>query len=270
MSIPLRSSIILLTLLSISAAARGQTDDDSQDESFMDDVRFVAGASFGYTGYAFPAKLDHDLGFPSGGLTLAATRNRWQLGLTGSFSLKDADVSEEEDVGEASRYDYDLTLGYQINSNWSAFVGYKSGETEITYISREDLDEGNPISLTERYTQDGPYVGGAYSWQFENAGRLTVSLAYAMLDATDEFRANTDDDEPDDEPDFDDLTGRVKGDTTGLSYGLTWTMPLSGDLLFQTRFKMNDYQQDITFEGNRYDNIDETYVSLLVGLAYVF
>ena len=47
-------------------------------------------------------------------------------------------------------------------------------------------------------------------------------------------------------------------------------MPLSGNLLFQARFKMNDYQQDITFEGNEYNDIDETYTSLLVGLAYVF
>jgi len=254
----------------VSANTHSQSDDNSQGESFMDDVRIVTGASLGYTDYSFPAKLDHDLGFPSGGLTVAATRNRWQLALNGSFSLKDADVSEEEDVGDASRQDIDLTLGYQINQSWSAFVGYKSGETKIEYMSREDEDEGIAVSLNESYKEVGPYVGGAYSWQFEKAGRLTVSLAYAMLDATDEFRANTDDDEPGEDPEFDDLTGRVTGDTTGFSYGLTWTMPLSGNLLFQTRFKMNDYQQDITFEGDRYDDIDETFVSLLVGLAYVF
>jgi len=40
--------------------------------------------------------------------------------------------------------------------------------------------------------------------------------------------------------------------------------------LFQTKFKINDYQQDIKFEGNNYKNIDETYTSLMVGLAYVF
>ena len=259
-------SFVVLMCVSVSAQAQ----DDSQAEPFMEDVRFIVGASAGYTNYDFPAKLDHDLGFPSGGLTLAATRNRWQLALNGSFSLSDADVSEEEDVGQASRQDIDLTLGYQFNQNWSAFVGYKTGETKIDYISREDEDEGIFDTLQESYEQDGPYVGAAYSWQFENAGRLTVSLAYAFLNATNEFRANTDDDEDEEDPEFDDLTGRVTGDTNGFSYGVSWTMPLSGNLLFQTRFKMNDYQQDITFEGNEFNNIDETFVSLLVGVAYVF
>jgi len=255
--------MIFVILLSVSFTAHGQ--------SFMDDVRIVTGASFGYTDWDFPAKLDHDLGFPSGGLTLAATRNRWQLSFNGTWSLQDADVSEEEDIGDASRQDIDLTLGYQINSKWSAFAGYKSGETRIDYISREDEDEGIFNPLSESYKQEGPYVGGAYSWQFENAGRLTVSLAYAFLDATNEFRANTDDDdETEEDPEFDDLTGRVTGDTDGFSYGVTWTMPLSGNLLFQSRFKYNDYQQDITFEGNDYNGIDESYLSLMVGLAYVF
>ena len=266
MRAPLQASITLLALITASSSAHGQ----SQGDSFMEDVRIVAGASLGYTDYDFPAKLDHDLGFPTGGLALVATKNRWQLALNGAWSLQDADVSEEEDVGDASREDIDLTLGYQINSNWSAFVGYKTGETNIDYQSREDEDEGGRAILSESYEQDGPYVGGAYTWRFENAGSLTVSLAYAFLDATNEFRANTDDEEDIEDPEFDDLTGRVTGDTDGFSYGLTWTMPLSGNLLFQTRFKMNDYQQDITFEGNTFDNIDETYYSLMVGLAYVF
>ena len=261
MRLSLRLAMIIFTLLPLSVAA--------QDGSIMDDVRIVVGASVGYTDYDFPAKLDHDLGFPTGGLALAATANRWQLAVNGAWSLDDADVSEEEDVGEASRQDIDLTLGYQINTNWSAFAGYKTGETKIDYISRQDEDDGNLNILSESYEQDGPYVGGAYTWRFENAGSLTVSLAYAFLDATNEFRANTDDEEEED-PEFDDLTGRVTGDTNGFSYGVTWTMPLSGNLLFQTRFKLNDYQQDITFEGQEFNGIDESFYSLMVGLAYVF
>ena len=51
---------------------------------------------------------------------------------------------------------------------------------------------------------------------------------------------------------------------------LAWTMPLSSRLLFQTRFKVNDYKQDIRFEGETFNNIDETLSSLHVGLSYVF
>lgn len=96
-------------------------------------------------------------------------------------------------------------------------------------------------------------------------------MAYASLDATNNFTANTDEEEEEGElTEFDDLIGRVMGETKGFSYGLSWTMPLSSNLLFQTRFKINDYQQDIIVEGQRFKDIDETFATLHVGLAYVF
>lgn len=236
------------------------------------DLRFIVGAAAGYTVLSFPAKLDQDLGFVSANFLAGATYGAWQISLNGTFSLEDADISEEEDVGEASREDIDFTLGYQINRHWSVFGGYKRGETEMDFVSREAADDGVFNRVSESYEQEGPYLGGSFSWDFETAGRLTVAIAYADLDATNTFRANTDDDEEDDDeaPEFDDLTGRVRGDTTGLSYGVTWTMPLSTRLLFQARLKVNDYRQDIRFEGKRFKDIDETLSSLHIGLAYVF
>jgi hypothetical protein len=236
------------------------------------DLRFIVGAAAGYTVLSFPAKLDQDLGFVSANLFAGATWKGWQLSLNGTFSVEDADISEEEDVGEASREDIDFTLGYQINRNWSVFGGYKRGETEMNFVSREAEDDGVFNRVKESYEQEGPYIGGSFSWDFETAGRLTFAVAYADLDATNTFRANTDDDDEDDDepPEFDDLTGRVKGDTTGFSYGVTWTMPLSPQLLFQARLKVNDYQQDVRFEGERFKDIDETLSSLHLGLAYVF
>ena len=236
------------------------------------ELRFIVGASAGYTVLSFPAKLDQDLGFVSANLLGGATYGNWQLSLNTAFSLEDADISEEEDVGKASREDIDLTLGYQINRNWSIFGGYKRGETKMDFTAREADDDGVINRVSERYEQEGPYLGASFAWDFETAGRLSVSLAYAELDATNHFGANTDDDDDDEEeaPEFDDLTGRVKGDTTGFSYGVTWTMPLSTQLLFQARLKVNDYKQDVRFEGETYRDIDETLSSLHLGLAYVF
>jgi hypothetical protein len=62
-------------------------------------------------------------------------------------------------------------------------------------------------------------------------------------------------DEEEELTEFDDLSGQVKGDTKGFSYGLSWTMPLSSNLLFQTRFKINAYQQAIVVDGERFENI---------------
>jgi hypothetical protein len=254
----------------------------------FDNMRVVTGLSLGYSDFSFPEKLDHDISFPSANIPIAVTMSNWQLSLNASSTLADADIAEEEDTGKASRKDLDLTLGYRVTKNWSLFAGFKYGKTEMTFIPRdfdEEIDEEkdedgdedesetpDTVALThESYTQKGPFIGASYSWQFEKAGSLSVSVAYASLDATNNFAANTDEEEEEEElTEFDDLTGRVKGDTKGFSYGLSWTMPLSSNLLFQTRFKINDYQQDIVVDGERFEDIDETFTTLHVGLAYVF
>ena len=234
------------------------------------DARFIAGASLGYANLSFAQKLDQDVNFPSMNLTVAGAWKRWQLTLNSTFSLQDAGISEEEDTGVASRDDLDLTLGYQFGDHWSLFAGYKDGSTDILFISREESDGGPSGRVSERYQQSGPYAGASYAWSFEKAGRLSISLAYAKLNAKNLFGINTDIEEMEEALEFDDIGGQVTGDTEGFSYGISWTMPLSGNLLFQTRFKVNDYQQDITAQGQEFKNIDESLTSLLVGLAYVF
>jgi hypothetical protein len=244
----------------------------------------VTGLSLGYSDFSFPEKLDHKISFPSTNIPIGLSMGNWQVSLNTSITLADADIAEEEDIGEASRKDLDLTLGYRVTKNWSIFAGYKYGKTEMRFVPRdfggeleEDEDDAEEQEFNalepseESYSQKGPFIGASYSWLFEKAGRLSLSVAYASLNATNNFAANTDEEEEDDElTEFDDLTGQVKGDTKGFSYGLSWTMPLSSNLLFQTRFKINDYQQDIVLDGVRFEDIDETFTTLHVGLAYVF
>jgi hypothetical protein len=276
MPIKTTHAILCLPLLLSSHIAIAQ-------EGF-DNIRVVTGLSLGYSDFSFPEKLDHNISFPSATIPIALTMNNWQLSLNASSTLADAEIAEEEDIGKASRKDLDLTLGYRVTKNWSLFAGFKYGKTEMSFVPRdfdEEIDEDEGIrgedeagseELTdESYSQKGPFIGASYSWQFEKAGSLNISLAYAFLDATNNFSANTDDEEEEEElTEFDDLSGQVKGDTKGFSYGLSWTMPLSSSLLFQTRFKINAYQQDIVVDGERFENIDETFTTLHVGLAYVF
>jgi hypothetical protein len=274
MSIKTTRAILCLPLLLTSHTAIAQ-------EGF-DNIRVVTGLSLGYSDFSFPEKLDHDISFPSANIPIAVTMGNWQLALNASSTLANANIAEEEDIGEASRKDLDLTLGFRVTKNWSLFAGFKYGKTEMSFVPRDfdeeidedeeggEEDEAVTLELTdESYSQKGPFIGASYSWQFEKAGSLSVSLAYASLDATNNFSANTDEEE-EELAEFDDLTGQVKGETKGFSYGLSWTMPLSSNLLFQTRFKINDYQQDIVVDGERFENIDETFTTLHVGLAYVF
>lgn len=241
-------------------------------QNAFDNARVVTGLSLGYSDFSFPEKLDHDISFPSVSIPIGITVDNWQLSVNTNATLRDADISEEEDVGKASRKDVDITLGYRLNKSWSVFSGYKYGKTKMQFTPRDSEDEDDAILATaESYLQEGPFLGASYSWQFEKAGKLSLSVAYAYLNATNNFSANTDEDEGDDEArEFDDLTGQVKGDTKGFSYGVSWTMPLSSNLLFQTRLKINSYQQDIEVDGERFNDIDETFTTLHVGVAYVF
>ena len=241
----------------------------------FDNVRFVTGLSLGYSNFSFPEKLDQEINFPSLNVPLTLATEKWQVSANLQTTLSDADISEEEDVGKASRDDIDLTIGYRISNNWTLFGGYRYGDTSIEFTPRDADSEDGLLAITnETYEQKGPFIGISYSWRFERAGILSFTTAYALLDAKNDFSANIDDDEEegelDEEIEFDDITGRVTGDTQGFSYSVSWTMPVSSNLVFQTRFKVNDYQQDILFNNMQFDGIDERFTSLHVGLAYVF
>jgi hypothetical protein len=253
---------ILFTLPVLSTPAKS--------DELLKDVKFITGVSLGESVTKFEERLDQDISLTMVNLTLAMAVSNWQLSLNGGKNVGDATISEEEEIGSASRYDLDLTLGYKISKKWIVFTGYKNGGTKLTFVPRdveemEDLEE-----IRGEYKQKGVYFGGSYSMNFENAGRLSLSIAYANFDGINQFQANVDEEEEEEEIEFDDLTGRVKGDVTGFSYGLTWSMPLSSSLIFQAKIKVNRYQQDIKFKGNTFTDIDDNYRSLQVGLAHVF
>lgn len=253
----LYSAMLLALICSNSAIAQSK-------------VNWIGGLSLGYSQFEFEEKLDHQVSFPMANLMLAATYDQWQFSVNGGFSLADADVSEEEEFGDASRSDIDYTIGRKLSDSWSVFMGYKTGETKVTFVDREADDEGSREETNERYKSDGPYFGVSHSWKFEKAGSLNLSIAYAFLNADNDFAANVDDDEEMDDIEFDDVGGRTKGDLEGLSYALTWTMPISAQLLFQSKFKVNDYKMDIDVDGQSFENINQDFSSLQVGLAYVF
>lgn len=89
----------------------------------------MTGLSLGYSDFSFPEKLDHKISFPSANIPIALTMGQWQILLNASSSLENAEIAEEEDIGEASRNDLDLTLGFRLTKNWSLFTGYKYGKT---------------------------------------------------------------------------------------------------------------------------------------------
>lgn len=242
-------------------AGLAQADNDAEIRSF-------AGLEMGFGTFAFEQKIDKEVVFPVANLTAGLAYERFNVAVNVSGSMSDADVSEEDFTGDASRRDYDFTAGYQLHDNISVFAGYKSGKTDLDVVGR---DEDEPFSGSEYYEQSGPFVGVNFGWRPTDTGKLDISLAYADLDTENRFFADNDGlDDDEEEFEFDDINGRNSGSSDGYSFSVSWTMPLTGNLLFRSKFRYNSYEQDIRVAGQTFSGIEEESSMLLVGVLGVF
>lgn len=230
------------------------------------EIHTFTGLEMGYGTFSFEQKLDQTVVFPVANLTGGLAYRRFNAALNVSGSLQGAEVSEEDFTGSAERKDYDLTLGYQANDYLSAFIGYKSGETDLDRQSRAD----NPVASREYYRQAGPFAGINIGHSFEYAGKLDFSIAYALLDADNLFAQDGDGVEEGETREFDDIDGESSGSSSGYSLNLGWTMPLGGNLLFRSKLKHNRYEQDIRFDGQDFNGIRENSNMLILGVIGVF
>lgn len=244
-------------------------------ESANSTLHKFAGIEMGYGTFSFAEKLDHKLVFPVANITAGLAYKRYSFILNASGSISDANVSEQEQYGSASRKDYDFTIGYQINKIFNVFIGLKEGQTKTTLINR---DPAMPFGGgNEFYKQSGPYLGANINWAVEGAGKLAFTLSYADLHSDNLFLEDGDGPDAGQPFEFDDASGRVAGKTNGYSYSLNWTMPMKGNLIFRTRLRINQYKQDISYNDTKYGygdiefkNISESSTMLLVGVTGIF
>lgn len=234
---PSATALALLAPALLSAAARA---DDPQ-------LYRLIGAGLGSTRLAFDEKLDADVSFPTYQLFGSIGYGRAYASLTWADSLADENVSEEDEIGEASRQDLDLTIGYRMSEAWTLFLGYKDGETELDLRVRDTR-----LRQHEYYREDGLYGGVTYSVDLRRAGTLNFSLAYVRFDSDLKFTEGADEDDDDDAAEaleFDDLEGRASGTSDGFSAGISWVMPLAEDLAFRLQYKVNEYHLDVSSGG---------------------
>jgi hypothetical protein len=184
-------------------------------------------------------------------------------------TISDENVSEEDETGDVSRKDFDLTLGYRISDSWTGFVGYKDGETSLDLRVR-DTD----VSQDEYYREDGFFAGLTYSHPIRNAGTLNFTAAYILFDSDLKFTEGFEDDEEeedeeDEELEFDDLEGKYSGDATGYSIGVSWVIPVGTNFAFRAQYKLNQYDLEVKAEGKRFEP-EQRLVYFDVGLVYLF
>jgi len=230
-------------------------------------------------------RTDYDVSLMEIGFTVGAVWSDFSLILNHSTNLseedEDIDISlnsvKSSTKASFDREDTTITLGWSIMDGVSVFTGYKYGETTT---------DGDGVNFKETFEEDGPFVGASYSIPFE-AGNLTFSAAYASMDG--DFKSNQE---------IEILTGLVnitqnslkyKGDTTGLSFGASWSGELTDNMIYTVSLKHQKYDFDSKAQVTRtveYDPLlgfttdiltgsakvknEETMTSFGVGISYIF
>lgn len=163
-----------------------------------------------------------------------------------------------------ARQDYSLTAGYNVWNALNLFAGYLTGETELTPapfcanpFNLNDADESEPCTRSNRaffqyhlgqgqyrqvYKESGPFVGGSYTFRYNDIGALSFSLAYASMSG--KYSDNASDPEEGFGGSF--VAFNYEGDTTGTSLSATWT----GSLGESTAYYVDLRRQAYTMNGN--------------------
>jgi hypothetical protein len=170
-------------------------------------------------------------------------------------------------VMQLSRNDLLLTFGVRLTRTISLFTGWLDGvDNVLIQGSRRDWDPGLGVYVYNyfvqeiKYSESGPFGGFSLSFPAGNKGTLGLSVAYASMNGQiEEYRNITN---------MGDRYEKNDVDVTGLSYGLTWTGPLTGSLAYRAGVKATRYTGEQA--GGNSQDIIERYTSFFLGISNYF
>jgi hypothetical protein len=212
------------------------------------------------------SELETSLVTISPGLTWAY--GRFYTSVSFDKSIDAANVTQISDAQPSSitmsRSDITATLGFRVTDYLSIFAGWLKGDTAAHIVGYRSapFPPGNVFFTQDiSYIEHGPFAGFAISHAFGDKGSLSFAAAYASLSAdfTETVNYATDP-----------MTIRYTPASTeskGLSYGLTWTGPLTGNLNYRLGAKLTRYDgEDIPNS----EAIDEQYTVYFLGISNYF
>ncbi|QIB65928.1 hypothetical protein [Kineobactrum salinum] len=290
-------SSIAATLLAVHQGASA--------DNLMQDVTWVPQIGVQWKTLEFEQGLVNDsLGFSDSGdfdadlptLTLAFTAI-YGKGYV-SFKYEDSinDISTNSDVPftdadtSVDRTDYSVTLGYNVWKGANVFVGYMEGETTLepgprcpTDVTQAAVCDGSAGGLSlggnlaqdhlllglspyrQNYEEDGWFLGASYAWKIADKGTLSVSLAYADLEAkyVDNYLLGVEG--ANENFIFD-------GDSDGLSYGVSWSAPLTSRVGYYLDIRRQSYDMRVNESSGNFPGLvvdtDETMTAFSAGLQF--
>ena len=253
---------------------------ESLADNLWEEVVTIGGVEIGHKNHNLDEMFDSPLNFYMLSANITAAYKNYYLGAHIARSIAETSISEDGETGEAERSDLDVVLGWNINNNVTLFTGYKKGKTELNMRTREieGIFEDIQVSFNSRFELAGPYLGGAYTFRFAEQSQLTLSFAYAWLEANNHLESGSDIDieeleDLEDLLDFDDLETKSRNDAQGYSIGKKWTAPITNNLYYTALFRFNKYEQKIRGElggFSRTFKVDERFIDMNFGVIYVF
>lgn len=175
--------------------------------------------------------------------------------ITGNVNVPASEESTTDSNGAATveRDDSTLTIGcncLEAFEKLTLFVGYTIGNTTIDALT------GASDQLLENYEDKGFFLGGSYPLWAGEAGSLTASFAYALLDGTVQIQVPATA-----------INETRFGDTSGTSLGLIWSGGLTADANYSLALKQQAY---VFEEDGGLFSLDQTYTNISATVTYFF
>ena len=170
-----------------------------------------------------------------------------------------------------TREDSSILIGYRVDKRINLFAGYMQGQTVINpspftspesqiNLTQDQLNNGQP-EYQQDYDEDGLFAGILYLLPVQQYGSISFSLAYAQMDG--QYKDN-----------HFETPFNFQGDSTGISYGMTWASGLTDQITYFIDFRFQAYEmKGVDKTGNFPDKTvttEEEMTSLSAGLQWRF
>lgn len=178
---------------------------------------------------------------------------------------ENSEVNSQNNIITRSRKDYSLTLGYNILDGLSLFGGYKYGESlaetliGITTITGPlpDTSKINYMEFESGVEEKGLFIGAGYSHNLPKNITVGLNLAYADMDGTYTRLVQLN---------YPPIVITQDGDISGLSYGITFSGPLSTGSQYRIGYKVNSYEYSGKSATGTEVNADEEFRIISIGV----
>jgi len=170
---------------------------------------------------------------------LVSKVENWTLRFSNERPLSNEEIEFNPVMGNSDLdiKNHDINLSYSFDNDVSVFAGYLNNDFSFTNRNLF-VPFGSRADYLTSYSELGFYYGAGYSYQV-GPGTIIATIAYAFLDATytDNFYEVG-------------LPGLITdGETTGLSYSLSWQSNINENLLYSLGIFVRRFDYDSNFKS---------------------